>query len=155
MLEDSRPFAESKWKNENAHLVHKAMLEHGVRQLAHAILQQALAWRLLELLNFLSNIPLDERSVPLQRFLQGSGRDILWHTVYLVRHFPLSGRPDFGEALVGLLTHQERVWHEQKLVEVLLNIRAVEWKNLLKKFHIVPPMPPSTYTSTSTSSFLM
>src|SRR5437588_857957 len=119
MLEDARPFSESKWKHENAQLIHKAMLEHCVRQLAHAILQQALAWRLLELLNFLSNISLDECSVPLKRFLQAPGRDILGHGVYPVGHLPFSGRPCLGERCVGLLTHQERVRHEQERVEVL------------------------------------
>src|SRR6266850_1144267 len=138
MLEDARPFSERKRINKNAEFIHKAILEHCVRQLAHAILQQTRARLLLELPDLLGNVSLYERSVPLKRLLLRSGRDILGHTVYPVRVFSLPCGPDPGEECVGLLTHQERVWHEQKLVEVFLNIRAVEWKNLLKKICILP-----------------
>src|SRR5512133_1501552 len=49
MLENARPCPESKWKHEKVKLIHQASFQHRVRQLAHAILQQALTWRLLEL----------------------------------------------------------------------------------------------------------
>src|SRR5829696_3728245 len=102
------------------------MFEHGVRQLAHTVLQQTLACCLLELADLLSNVPLDERSIPSKRLLQGSRRDVLGHTVYPLCVLSLPGGPDGGESFVGLLTHQERIWHEQKLFEVFSNIRAVE-----------------------------
>ena len=38
MLENPRPFSESERKHENAELIHKAMRDHRVCQLAHAIL---------------------------------------------------------------------------------------------------------------------
>src|SRR6266567_290827 len=138
MLEDARPFSESKRINKNAELIHKAMLEHCVRQLAHAILHQTLARLLFELPDLLSNVSLYECSVPLKRLLPGSGRNVLGHTVYPVRVFSFPGRPDLGKHFVGLPTYQERVWHEEKLVEVCLNIRAVGWKNLFPKIHILP-----------------
>jgi hypothetical protein len=137
MLEDTRPFSKNKRIYENTELIHKIMLEHCACQLAHAILHQTLPRRLLELPDLLRHVPRYERSVPLERLLQGSGRDILGHIVYSVRVFSLSGRPDLGEGFVGLLTHQERVGHGQKLAKVFLNIRAVERKNLLPKIHVL------------------
>src|SRR3954454_12516302 len=109
MLKDARPFSESKRIHENAELIHKAVPEHCMRQLAHAILQQTLARLLLELSDLLNNVSLDECSVPLKRLLQGSGRDILGHTVYPVRVFSLPGRPNHCEAQVGFLAYHERV----------------------------------------------
>src|SRR5215216_3679243 len=63
---------------------------------------------------------------------------MLRHAVDPVRLFSLPGWPDHGEAFVGPSAHQERVWQEQKLVEVFLDIHAVEWKNLLPKIRILP-----------------
>lgn len=138
MFEDARPFSEGKRKHEHAELIDQASLKHRLRQFSHAILQQTLARLLLELPDLLSNVPLYEASIPLKRLLEGSGRDILGHAVDPVRVFSLPGWPDLGEELVGLLTHQERVWHEQEVVEVFLNIRAVQWVILLPKIHILP-----------------
>lgn len=39
LLEDARSFSESKWKHQNAQFIHETLLEHGVSQLAYAILQ--------------------------------------------------------------------------------------------------------------------
>ncbi len=71
-LENARSCSESKWKHEKMDLIHEVMLEQRERQLAHAILQQTLARLLLELPDLLSNIPLDELGIPLERLLQGS-----------------------------------------------------------------------------------
>jgi hypothetical protein len=38
VLKDARPFSKGKRKHDKAELIHKAVLEHGVSQLAHAIL---------------------------------------------------------------------------------------------------------------------
>ena len=62
--------------------------------------------------------------------------------VYPVRVFSLPGGPDLGKEFVGLLPHQERVWHKQELVKVFLNIWAVEWENLLPKIRILPTHGP-------------
>jgi hypothetical protein len=43
-LENARAFAKGKWKNENAELVDQPVLQHRVRELANAVLQQAVAW---------------------------------------------------------------------------------------------------------------
>lgn len=71
-LEDARSCSESKRKHKKMELIHKVMLEQRVSQLAHARLQQTLAGFLLEFPDLLSNIPLDEPGVPLERLLQGS-----------------------------------------------------------------------------------
>lgn len=71
-LEDTRPCSERKWKHKKLDLIDKVMLEQGVRQLADAILQQALARHLLKLPDLISSIPLDEFGVPLERLPEGS-----------------------------------------------------------------------------------
>src|SRR6266498_3884394 len=106
MVEDARPFSISKWKHQNTQFIHKTVLEQGVRQLAHAILQQTRARLLLELSDRLSNIPLYKCRVPLKRLLQASRRDIFGHTIYLVCHFPLASRPDLSKPFIGYPTYQ-------------------------------------------------
>src|SRR5262249_51371036 len=46
-----------------------------------------------------------------------------------------------GERLrrrLPVLAHLERVWHEQEVVEILLDICAVKWEDLLSKLHLLP-----------------
>jgi hypothetical protein len=138
MLENAWPFSESKRKHKNAEFINKAMLEHCVRKLSRAILQQILPRPLLKLPDLLSDVPFYECRVPLKRFLQGSRSDILGHPIYPVRDFSLSGRPDFGEGLVSLPSHQECFGHKYKLIAVFLDIRNLELKNLLPEIHILP-----------------
>jgi hypothetical protein len=133
VLEYARPFSARKWKYQKAQLIHEAMLEHGTRQLAHAILHQTRARLLLELPDLLSNISLYECRVPLKRLFQGSGYDIFGHPIDLVCHFPFPGRPNLGEGFVGLTPHHERIWHEQKIIEIRRDIRAMKWKKSASK----------------------
>src|SRR5262245_11748923 len=138
VLEDSRSLTERERKNEHADFVHEPALEQTAREFSHAVLKKCYLRRFLEPRDAFGTVALDERRAPLKRGLQRSGRNVLRHGVDPIGHFPLPRRPNMREPLVGLPAHDEGVRHEQELVEVRLNVSAVEPENLSPERRLVP-----------------
>src|SRR5258708_3487347 len=79
---------------DEAHLIDKTVLQHRLRQLTHTILQKGATWLCLQLANLFGDLALHERCIPGERVLQAPRSNILGHTVYLVRVFPVASRPN-------------------------------------------------------------